>query len=1121
MRADRLHRRRCDAATMCLPSSMVRTAAACGVLLLCSVVHAQPAQPGDDPTRAYTPVTGLPTPLVPQASDAVPGRSTVFASGPYAANAAVARIVVEVERNAIPADGQTPVGVTVRLFDADGKPLAVPAFATIEHSGGRVLLPGARTDEAGPLARDADRRVPGVQLPVADGTARFTLLAPYEPQDVRLRITAGAHEAEGVISYVPEVREMIAAGLIEGIVNFRGNLRDAISPRGDGFEQDIRRWEREFNDGKANAAARAAVFVKGVIRGDVLLTAAYDSDKDTRQRLLRDVRPEEFYPVYGDSSLKGFDARSAERLYVRIDKQRSYLLYGDFQTGDGFSQRSGGGAVAGLPQRSLGAYNRSVTGARGHFEQGSVVGNVFAFRDSLRQVVEEFASQGSGPYGLANDAVYEGSEKVEVVVRDRNQPSRILRVTPLQRLVDYSFEPFSGRIVLATFLPSLDADLNPVSLRVSYEVDQGGPTFWVTGVDGQWQVNDRLEVGGNWVSDRNPLAEYDLASANATVRLGDRTVLAVEVARSQAEVNTNPSNTSPLPGLQTEIGRVTGQAWRVELGHQGERFDARLFIGRSDVDFVNPSAPLAGGRGEAEVRLGYQLTDSVRLFAEALGSEDRNDGGGRREAAQVGAQVKLSDRVTLDAGVRGIRETAGTIGSDLNGPPFGSTAGLTGSLASGSGGGALGLGNQLIDPGTGLPIINPGTMVPGTGGTAHAGELRSTSVRMGVGWRATDLLTLGAEVEHEVDGEERRRIALGGDYQVGERTRLYGRYERQTGLSGPYAITTAERTADAFVFGVDSTVMRDTQLFSEYRLRDALAGRDTQLASGVRNTWDVADGWRLHTAFERIRVLSGDVPDTVGAAVGVDYTAHPLWKGSTRLELRRAGDSDATTEDDRFRTTLWQVMAARKLDRDWTLLGRNYLLLTDYAARGDVLQNRAQVGVAYRDTDTNRINALAKYEYKLEQDASDAAAGDLRSRAHIVSTHADWHPSRPWWLTGRAAAKWQADRLEGGVRDDFRAQLLAGRVVYDVTERWDVGLLAATQFGQHGARQHAAGAELGYLLRQNLWLSAGWNHTGFAADRDLAGAEYTDRGFYIRLRFKFDENLLRGDDPAVNRALER
>jgi hypothetical protein len=75
--------------------------------------------------------------------------------------------------------------------------------------------------------------------------------------------------------------------------------------------------------------------------------------------------------------------------------------------------------------------------------------------------------------------------------------------------------------------------------------------------------------------------------------------------------------------------------------------------------------------------------------------------------------------------------------------------------------------------------------------------------------------------------------------------------------------------------------------------------------------------------------------------------------------------------------------------------------------------------------------------------------------------------------------------------------------------------------GQHGARQRAVGVEAGYLLQQNLWLSAGFNHTGFAGDADLAGYEYTRGGAYIRLRFKFDENLFKGADRVVNRSLDR
>ena len=128
-------------------------------------------------------------------------------------------------------------------------------------------------------------------------------------------------------------------------------------------------------------------------------------------------------------------------------------------------------------------------------------GNVFAIEDSLRQVIEELPAAGSGPYGLRNNAVLEGSERVEVVVRDRNQPSRIVSVRPLGRLVDYSFEPFSGRILLNSFLPSFDSDLNPVSLRITYELDQGTEKFLVVGAEkadavlASWQGDAEVPAG--------------------------------------------------------------------------------------------------------------------------------------------------------------------------------------------------------------------------------------------------------------------------------------------------------------------------------------------------------------------------------------------------------------------------------------------------------------------------------------------------------------------------------------------------------------------------------------------------------------------------------------------------
>ncbi len=607
----------------------------------------------------FTPVLGEPTALYPRSPASIDADVRTVAA---VNNVDQAQVVVEVDRDGVPADGQTPVHVTVRVFDANGAPAAGTTFATLENSGGRILLPGSRTDELGPGAADANKVMPGVQLAVKEGVAQFELLAPDQPQDVLLRVSANGLSAEGTIGFVPEMREMIATGLVEGVINFghRDNS-GLIAPvdHDDVFERDIRRWEKQFNHGKANAAARTAFFVKGRIKGEYLLTAAYDSDKEVRGRLLRDIQPEEFYPVYGDASLRGFDARSAERLYVRVDNQRSYLLYGDFQTGDTLATATGIGSRGSVPQRSLGTYNRTATGLGWHYENARLRSNVFAIQDSLRQVIEEFASQGSGPYALRNSAVLEGSERVEVVVRDRNQPSRIVSVQPLARLVDYSFEPFSGRILLNQFLPTFDSNLNPVSLRITYELDQGTETFWVYGADGQLRLTDALEVGGAVVEDRNPFAAFRMGSANAGYRFGENTALAVEFARTQSDINTNSINQVATPGLQDLTGEVEGDAWRVEFGHDGERIDANLFAGRTDPGFNNPASPLFGGRGEYNLDVEYHLDPRWDLYLEGLRSEDRNPDGGERNAGGAGVRVDATDKLTLDAGWRSIRETVG------------------------------------------------------------------------------------------------------------------------------------------------------------------------------------------------------------------------------------------------------------------------------------------------------------------------------------------------------------------------------------------------------------------------------------------------------------------------------
>ena len=73
-----------------------------------------------------------------------------------------------------------------------------------------------------------------------------------------------------------------------------------------------------------------------------------------------------------------------------------------------------------------------------------------------------------------SEGLVDGSEVVEIVVRDRDQPNVILSTESQQRLSDYTLDFFRGTLIFNRPVPQLDDDLNPVSIRVTYETEGAG-----------------------------------------------------------------------------------------------------------------------------------------------------------------------------------------------------------------------------------------------------------------------------------------------------------------------------------------------------------------------------------------------------------------------------------------------------------------------------------------------------------------------------------------------------------------------------------------------------------------------------------------------------------------------
>ena len=922
------------------------------------------------------------------------------------------KLVMQVPPTGVPADGRSMTEVTLLLTDADGLPVKGRIPVTLETSIGIWQ------------AEDLDKKEPGLQLFVEDGEARLMLLSPLDPGEAEIRATSGGIKAFATVKFLPELRPLIAAGVIEGAINFRSLNAQALQPtrKQDGFEQELRHFSRTSADGKRDAGARAALFLKGKVKGDYLLTLAYDSDKASKERLFRDIQPDEFYPVYGDDSVKGFDAQSTGLFYVRVDKGSSYALYGDYTTQSQTAFSSG-------PTRQLSQYSRSLNGARTHLEgeQGRL--NAFAARTSSRSFTEEFPARGvSGYYPLGRTGIVPNSEKVEILTRDRNQPAIILKAVPLARFTDYEIEPLSGRILFRNPIPTLDQNFNQTSIRVTYEFEQGGPQFWVYGVDGQVKLGERVEVGGTYVRDQNPFDNFSMKGANVVVKLADKTTLHAEVAQTSNVIS------------------GTGKGARVELKHEGEQLQAQAFAGKTTTGFDNPSALLSKGRAESGAKARLKIDDLTNLKLEAIRSEDATTKGAR-DGALVVIERSLGENINGEIGVRYFKETA--VPADL------STLGVT------------------PNEGTAARFRLSG-QVPNVSGLAVFGEY-----------------------EQDIANSDKKMAAIGGEYALYERSKLYLRHELISSLGNRYTLNSTQQR-NATVVGIDAGYLDEGRVFSEYRLRDALTGREAEAALGLRNFWTVAEGLRIQGGLEQIRTLNGIDRRSVAVTGGVEYTANPDWKGSARLEYR----TDMSSKQ-----LLGTVGLAYKVSNEWTFLGRNVLQIQQAktATGGSKTQERLQLGMAYRDSAVNQWDGLGRYELKHESD--DIAVVHTKRTAHIASTHLSYQPQADLTFSGRYAGKYVLEDSIG-ISSRYTAHLLSARADYDIARDWTVGVNTGVLFSAGmRSRQGALGAELGRVLTKNLWLSIGYNRFGFRDD-DLASEGYTNKGVFLRLRYKFDENLL-------------
>jgi len=507
------------------------------------------------------------------------GNQRVLAQGSFRRPSAGVRLLLRTVQDTLEADGgQSSLPIDIVITDAHNNPAHGVYFVTLRSNGGTFEEEDLQVSEA------------GMQVRVENGRGRVHLRSTELTGNIQIQARTGALDASLNVVQIAAARPLIGAGLVDigGQWNRVNRGTDQRANLEDGFDTD----------------ARVALFLKGRIKNDLHLSLAYDSAKNKNTDVLRDLNPNKHYATYGDSSRRGVEAQSRSKLYVKVEKNRNSIMWGDYLTDNNTNHDD------------LGRVQRTLTGINGVLDNGKTRLQTFAAQESSSNQSEEIPGNGTAMlYQLERSPIVINSEVVELIVRDRNNPGLVLQSESFTRYTDYSIDFQTGLLRFADVVPTVDSDLNPVFVRISYDLNNSTDEFWVSGLRLMHEFHPRFSAGASLTDDQNPISGYTLGSVSAIAQLS---------------LNTKFSATSAYQTLRAQQNDADAQRVNVEHTWRGRR-DYRTVMtwARASKRFDNPAAGISQGREEWRIEHRQPIGNTLKATIEAshsrsLSEHDRN-----------------------------------------------------------------------------------------------------------------------------------------------------------------------------------------------------------------------------------------------------------------------------------------------------------------------------------------------------------------------------------------------------------------------------------------------------------------------------------------------------------------
>jgi uncharacterized repeat protein (TIGR01451 family) len=541
----------------------------------------------------------------------------------YSGGAVRAELVKE--QSQLTADGSSKPVIALRMYDAAGnaaRPGTMGSFTVESPYRSALQVEQMQDQQLASLAPHDPQFVVD-----DDGVARIELAPTSDSGMAVINLRFNERQSQDLrVWLAPQSRDWVMVGIAEGTAAYNKISQNTEAASADdvkeGYEQD----------------GRVAFFAKGRIKGDFLLTLAYDSARNTavdKQSLLNVIDPNQYYTLYGDGSEQRFEASSQRKIFIKLERRQFMAMFGDFNTG--------------MTVTELGRYSRTLNGLKSEYAGDRFGYTAFAASTDQGYVQDELQGDGtSGLYKLTQQNILSGSDKIRIEVRDRFDTGTIVSTTTLTRYIDYDIDYFNGTLYFKQPVMSRDANFNPQFIIADYEVDAamnekvtaGGRAYAKLGKDG------RSEVGVTYVNEGAQIGDTRLASVDTRIQLAEGTQLRAEVARSESD---NPTKAAEA------------NAYFTELKHVSKRIDASVYFRNEDNGFgfgQQLSTETGSRKAGVDTRVKLDEQWSVKTqgrYQQMLASDAKHE----LLETQVARETQLT---TVGGGVRHVGDSNTTVG---------------------------------------------------------------------------------------------------------------------------------------------------------------------------------------------------------------------------------------------------------------------------------------------------------------------------------------------------------------------------------------------------------------------------------------------------------------------------